>query len=313
MREATLFQTIDEIQEYLPYDIGNNFLLIKPFIIEAKRFIIDILGDEQYNELLNYYLSEATDDELYDILLDKTRVPLINYAYKLAYPRIMVRFGENGITETSNPNMEPVSLDKADLSAKSLMNAAYEGIEELLKYLEKNYQSLPLWKSSRYYSYNTEFFVNNAEEWNRAIKSDIKRRHYIEYREYIYKAEDDKIKAITCIPLFNRLKQLFAEYLNFDTINTSTDSGSGAISMMPAEYKILIEMIRPIVCYWARAMKDNNAEDEREAIRRGEALRDYLNVYYELYPEYAESPCYKTETGRYKNTSESGFLVMGAI
>ncbi len=51
-----LFKTIDEIKNFLPISIGNDFKRIKPHIENAEnKFIKPLLGLNLYTDLLAFY------------------------------------------------------------------------------------------------------------------------------------------------------------------------------------------------------------------------------------------------------------------
>lgn len=104
----TLFNELEEIREFVTIDISGNFKTIKPYLVEAHKFVLKALDQATFTSLLNYVEDNSTLDTDLVNLLEYAQRALANFAYAVSADRLGVYVGENGILEFSNQNLEPL-------------------------------------------------------------------------------------------------------------------------------------------------------------------------------------------------------------
>jgi len=290
-----LFTTIEEIQEYITIDISSNFRTIAPYVKQAEKFTTDIIGKALHKKLLEV-VHQNNDDEALKDLLTEVRLPLANFAYSLAIAKLNVNVGETGFTVTVGNNLEPASKWRIDEFRESVNSAGNDALEILIEFLEDNVEAYPLWKTSKAYSFQKQFFVNNAKEINDSVFLEISRIEFLKLKQNIHIIEQAEIKAAICSRFFNQLKS------EIKTGNISNDN-----------QLILNSYIRPALCYLALDNSKNNDNYKLEGKRYLEQLMNYLNTNADKYPDYKLSDCYTdtTELTTEINDEENGFFVMG--
>lgn len=287
---STIFKDIQQIRDYITVDISSTLNVVAPYLSQAEKYVRDIVGDELYDLLVDYVQNGLGANEDYDNLLPYCRLPLANFGYLLAVDKINVNVGQTGITVTVSNNVEPASQWRIDQFKKSLEDAGYAALEELLKFLEKNVAKYTQWTSSNAYSYQRKYFINNASDFQFFTEKNISRLEFLKMKEYI-KLSEVQIQGIVCDTLFAELKEQYA---------TKT---------ITVENQKLLNYIQPAVCYSALTKKDDNLIYSNEAKRLMETLRVYLNINAITYPLYIASDCYSSASEEidYEDKAVYGF------
>jgi len=225
-------------------------------------------------------------------LLPYCQLALANFGYWLAIDKLNVNVGNAGITVASTASLVPASKERIDRLRESVKQSGYDALEEIIKFLEKNIDNYPEWKDSDAYSYNKQFFINNADEFYKTIHKQITRLQFLAIKEFIALAEIE-IKGVVCVDLFTELK---------------TQILSGEIS---DPNKVLLENIQPAVCYLSLNKQNEDTLYKNEAARLIETLRLFLNANAEDYPLYLDSNCYSSTIKADLNSDESGVFTFG--
>lgn len=297
----TLFTTIDQIQDYLTVDISSNSKTILPYMKQAEKYTTEIIGKALHADLLEVVHGTNDEEKLKD-LLEVVRLPLANFGYFLAIDKLNVNVGEKGFTVSNNQNLAPASQWRVDNFRESVKQSGYDGIEDLIEFLEDNAKHYPKWTQSKAYSFNKQFFVNNANEFDQAIKTEISRVKFLELKPYIHQVERAEIIKSISTGLFRQLKE------QIKANNLTTDN----------KY-LLEEYIRPAICYMAASRMKEGFKDiqflEGEASRYIEEMRNFLNENADKYTEYKLSDCYEDPTIEVEeiNNEDSGLFVGGSF
>lgn len=296
MAIKTIFKTIDQVQEFITIDISSDINTILPYIKQAEKFITEIIGTPLLNQLLEHVHEDGEDNNLND-LLTYARLPLINFAYMIGGEKLSVNIGENGITTTEVQNLSPAEEWRMKGLTKSFASAGYDGLEDLLKFLEDNAKSYPKWQQSKAYSYNKQFFINNAKDVNDSIFIDIRRIDFLKLKPFIFQVEQSEIIPTISRRYFNQLK---AEILE------NNISSENAI--------VLNTYIKPAVCYHALGLYEKNDVYKLEGTKYVEELKDFLNENADNYFYYKDSDCYEEPgTAEDINDEDSGFYAFGHL
>jgi len=297
----TLFTTIEEIQDYITVDVSSNEKTILPYMLQAEKYTTEIIGKALRAELIEVVHGNEDDESLKE-LLKVVRLPLANFGYFLASSKLNVNVGEKGFTVTENQNLAPASKWRVDEFKESVELSGYDGLEDLLEFLEENKKAYPNWVSSKAYSYNKQFFINNAWEFDQSIKTEITRLKFLKLKPFIHQVERSEVIKAICPDLFNEIKN----QLKNDNITAPNQI-------------LLIDYIRPSVCYLAYARKleaedkSDNQFSKLEGDRYVSEMRGYLNDNADNYPLYKVSDCYQDPTAITIsiNNDDSGLFIGG--
>ena len=294
MAIQTLFKYIETVREYISVDISHDINKLLPYIKQAEKFTTDIIGSSLHSALLNIVQNE-TEDAALQSLLPYVQLPLINFAYMLGGSKLAVNIGQTGISTTENDNLTPAEEWRLKDLKTSFASAGYDGLEELLRFLEENKDDYPLWESSASYSYQKKYFINNAKELNETIDTNFGRYDFLKLKPFIHQIERSVILPRMCETLFTTIKDEIKDG------NVSEDNQT-----------LLDDYIKPAVCYLAIDKLKPDENFKLEGTRYAQQLKDYLNSNADTYTDYASSDCYEDpETESDLNDEDSGFFVMG--
>lgn len=272
-----LFSEIAQVRDFITVDISSDLRTIKPYIYQAEnRFIKEIIGKDLLEILRTYVENPTPADPDKDALLEKVRYPLINYAYRFSSDRLNVNISDRGMTVLNTDSEVPAAEWRITNVKDEFLVAAGDGAEDLIEFLEDNKAAYPEWETSDAYSFQKRYFINNAEDVKRVTGKEMKRMHFIKHRQDLNLFETEKIEAVTCTDLFDRLK------------TTIKDGGA-----TPEEQILLDKFIVPACSWFMLAITDKNEYYKGKAKKEVQALRVYLNENVATYPLFQNSSCYE--------------------
>lgn len=202
-----LFKDIDEVKTFLAVNITANFDQILPYInqVTDKYIKNDILGPDLLDELQDYYDADSMPEE-YEQLLAKVQQPLINFAFFLAMSNLNLQITGAGFVVTANQNMAPASQQRTDALKADLQAAGYDGIENLLRFLEENDDQFSLWESSDAYTEHYRFFLKDAREFDVEVNINRSRRQFLLMRQCMRNVEKLQIEPVISKDLADAIK-----------------------------------------------------------------------------------------------------------
>ena len=202
-----LIESIEELKEYIPTEVGQNIDKIRSFIRNAEhREIVKVLGSALYAELVGAYSngfdpdtdasgSAETRDEDLQALLPYVQRPLAYFAYLDAIPIIDVVVTNTGIGVVQTSQIGPASERRVLAFKKGIEKVAYEGVEALIEYLEQNIAKFDTWQSSTAYSIQKDRLVSNAREFNKYVEIECNRLIYLKLLPTMYNIEQFDVVA----------------------------------------------------------------------------------------------------------------------
>lgn len=289
-----LLKTIDEIKKYLAVNITADFNSILPYINQAtEKYLKDILGEDLLDELQDYFDAGSMPAE-YEQLLEKTQMPLVNFAFFLAVSNLNLQITGAGFVVTANQNQTPASQTRTDALKADLESAGYDGIETLLRFLEVNDDQFTLWVGSEAYTEHFRFFVKDADDFHKEVNIGSSRRRFLEMRQTI-----KNVETLQIIPVISQELT--------DVIKTQIKNGN----VSTANSKILTHLKSAVA----------NLVAARDIDKKFELIGDhYLAEVKRIidgapddYPEYRDSDCYdadKTGYSIYENEEDNPTFVM---
>lgn len=224
---TTLFKTLEEVKEFVTVDISGNFKTIKPYLVEAHKWLKKGIDKATLTALLEYYNADnPTTDEDYDALLPYAQRVLANFAYAVSAKRLGIFVGENGMMEYGNTTLTPLSPEKQDAYQKEFFTSGYNALEELILFIQENGST---YADTFSFLFENTFFVRTAEEFNDLIKTDILNRDFFDMKPSIYLIEQD-IEGIITSETATELKTFI------DDDSSATDDEKQMLSIiLPAE------------------------------------------------------------------------------
>lgn len=187
-----LVTSVDTIKKYMPNATSMiEFDLLESFIdVAEKNEIIPIIGKALYDDINDSSGSGATDTD-YTELLPYLQRPVVYFALAKAVPILDVKLTPNGFAITSDGNLAPASKDRVAAFREGVEEAAYDGIESLLAYLEDNKDTYELYNADD----AKKHLINNALELDVYFNTHRSRRLFLKIQPMIARAETFEIAA----------------------------------------------------------------------------------------------------------------------
>jgi hypothetical protein len=191
----SLISTISELKQYLPVDANTKFASLQPFIKEAESvFVIDLLGQEFYDEILALYEDRETTALSAEIiaLLPYIQRCTAYYMQYLSINHISSTFGDMGLRQhlSQDSTAAPRWLqEKVQLEA--LKNGDIHA-DKLLAFLEEkatDENDYATWFGSDANTKNSGFIVYSSSIASKFIAINNSRRIFLKLRAKIREIE----------------------------------------------------------------------------------------------------------------------------
>lgn len=202
----SLIRPISEIKEFVVVNAELNIKALTPSIYRAERkIIIPWLGKDQYQLIVNGYNASALTTNQQE-LMKYISGALYNYAVLLSLPSNNVQISSAGIQQIHTEHSKPAFPHAVADLKNELRNAAYEWLEDMLKYLEEEENNFPVWRNSDAYTKNKSLFINTAERFDECYSIQCKRQTFHKLMPIIREMEEFSILPTIGKDYYNELK-----------------------------------------------------------------------------------------------------------
>lgn len=177
-----------------------KFSTLLPFLKKSVYdYIHKWIGVELYDELMTFYISSDTDEEMSN-MLEQLRIAIAYYGIYLAFPSLNVTITDAGIMQSEGEKQRLAAQWGYKNARWQALYGAEKAIENILNIIQESTTEFPLTKS---YAEGTDF-INNikdiADIW--PVNSP---RAYKSLFPFIRNAEDEVLKFLS-YRTYDRLK-----------------------------------------------------------------------------------------------------------
>jgi len=186
-----LFKEIEEIQQFFKVNGTQKLDSLDGFERDAlEKYIRRYVGETLLADLVTWYSAATpTTNAAFTALLPYVQSALIKFTYYLGAPTLDLQITEAGFAVVSSGNVVPASKDRVANFRESIQELAWDAIESLLKFLEKNKADYDDWVASEAYTIQTGLFVNSAEEFNKHVNINDSVLKFLSLRQTIEDVE----------------------------------------------------------------------------------------------------------------------------
>jgi len=289
--------TIEDIKTFLPLNSITDGSKYEAFEIRAfYKYLPKYLGDELVEIIYNFGtpLIDSADTQLdpdaedVDKLIQKLKPVLANLTILESIPQFNLVATGFGFGIVSNPNQAPASMERVRDLKDSCLQAANDGLDRLLLYLENNADKYTRWNKS---SLNTGSLIPSASVFDGLIDINCSRRRFVDLKRHINFEE-----ATTFTNVFS------AEFLA--DLRTKNDTAVKPLIQQALALKAEIHF---------EASTNPNYDPAFLLNRYVSALSvalSYLRNHLDTYPIYA-SNAYEAPYDNATDGQESGFFIGG--
>jgi len=267
-----IINSIEQLKETAKINASAELEVFQPFLREARDvFLVRYLGEELVEVLENLEprtknqepredasasLSDRT--EKLSVLLDKTRQCLGAMALWLGNAELSVRIGDSGFTVEKRDNFVPATDTKIAQVKETLERRAFNYLDLILEYLEKNSADFPEWKDSRFYTLRGGNYVVSATQFQDDGLVDIaySRLAFESFRSAMSMIEARFIEKLIGRPLDKRLREKLKNDVAFSS----------------AEDELVLNIRRFVACkigelHTSEKSKTNRETDKQQEFR----------------------------------------------
>jgi hypothetical protein len=211
MAKKYFFNDLADFKNEVSVTEGFNFIDIVPNLKQAGRKYLRNnfgIGKELFDAILADYQNGY--DSLSDFkkeLTDAIRIPVGNFAMYHWAAKGSLTFGADGITKTHKEGQEGVKKWERDQARKEFLDLAFEGVEDLLEFLEDHSSETYLtgWKASDAFTTFKESFLKNVKEFSDQYPLVQSRRTFLAVRHIMKRVQTHQIKNIIGYTIYDAM------------------------------------------------------------------------------------------------------------
>jgi hypothetical protein len=214
-----LFNTIEEIKQFLAVGAGTDFNRLKPHIQNAETaYLRPLLGVGLYNELQDFYVSPPAtpltgQNILFSELLTLVQRTLIHLTYWSGFQVLNATISDGGFKRTENEKVKSLFKYQEVELKEYFKTTGFNGLDEILFYLEteikKSEGETIIFKSfvdSDAWTILKSSFIPDTNTFNAIVFINHSRLTFLRLKSPMHLVEDLDIKPIFGEPIFNEIK-----------------------------------------------------------------------------------------------------------
>lgn len=201
-----------QIREVIPVNIGVDTDNLKPFINTSEfKYLIPVIGVEQFNALDLYASGTTLNDEL-EALLKQCITPIVLLSLYDGFDLLNVEFSNSGFHRSESETKKGLYGYQERNIKSFLKTSGFNGLDNLLAFLDSNIDDYPLWADSIACSTAYDSLIRTAKEftlfYNPLKNSSIVFRNL---KSAMQRAEDFQIKTVIGSEIVDLVKELIKD------------------------------------------------------------------------------------------------------
>jgi len=234
---------MEEIRKYIPVNSSSDFDSLAPHIANAERdYLIPVIGQEMYNQLLSYY-NEVNGDPYSPAgegkvgkLLCLVQSAVLHLSYWIGYDLLNVEVTDSGFRRTESTSVKGLWKYQDENLRGYFRIYGFNGIDTVLQYLEDNISDFPAFEGSPEYTIQKSSFIPSTLIFDRIVYIHRSRLTFLRMKPHMQLVEDTEIATILGPVAFDYMKT--------------------QIASDPPDQKVvkLLEYIRKPIAYLASAL-----------------------------------------------------------
>lgn len=198
-----------QIQGILPVSVATDREKLWPFIEQAERkYILPLLERDLYDDLqlfCNNRLSWQSDGSVESgedaarttELIRLIRIAELNLAYFTGFDVLNVKISDAGFQRSGESQaFKGLYKYQEDNLKKYFETTGYNGLDDVLKYIEQYIENFPEWEDSSNYSARKIAFIKDAEAFDAICFIGKSRLTFLRLQRYMKEVIDFEIKPL---------------------------------------------------------------------------------------------------------------------
>lgn len=195
----------DQLAEFLPLTVSFNFEIIESDIKRAENaYLLPYLGNSMYNLLEAWTVDRPADSRL-EKLWKFAAAVVSKFAYSFYLPKSVVQSSSAGIHRIETETERGLYKYQYVELLKSANDDAYQALEMMLKFLEKNADIYPEWAYSEEVKSVRSSLLSEAGLFNFFVPISQSSILFWKLKDYIVKEQKEYLAKRLGENLMNRL------------------------------------------------------------------------------------------------------------
>ncbi len=220
--DETIF--LEQVQGVLPASVATDREKLWPFIEAAERkYILPLLERELYDDLQKFYndrsswqsgsIGESGEDTVKTTeLLRLVRIAELNLAYYLGFDVLNVKLSDAGFQRVGDQgNFRGLYKYQEENLRKYFESTGYNGLDDMLKYIEDYIEYFPEWEDSNNYTARKVAIIKDAETFDAICAIGKSRLTFLRLQRYMNEVIDFEIKPLMGEEFTNLMAELAKE------------------------------------------------------------------------------------------------------
>ncbi len=204
-----------EIRRYIPVSVATSFPNLAPFIQAAEvSYIIPLLGDALYNQILSYYTTPGVlpvgitsqNKATFDILIEHIQRSLINLTYYAGYDFMNTSMNDSGFHRQETDTEKGLYKYQEEAIKSGFRSNGFNSLDTMLEYIEKHMDVFILFKTSANYTLRKSSIIPDTKTFDKIFDINNSRLVYLKLCRFIKEVEDFDIGALLGSDLYALLK-----------------------------------------------------------------------------------------------------------
>jgi len=199
---------LTQVKGVLPVSVATDREKLWPFIEQAERvFVKTLLEDDLYNDLQKFVNDNANwqsgsagsageDTEKTNELINLIRIAELNLAYYIGFDVMNVLLSATGFQRAESENFKGLYKYQEENLRKYFENAGYNGLDDMLKYIEDNIEHFPEWEESTICIARRTSLIKDAETFDSICYIGKSRIIFLRLQRYMNEVIDFEIKPL---------------------------------------------------------------------------------------------------------------------
>ncbi|MFA6128253.1 MAG: DUF6712 family protein [Bacteroidales bacterium] len=213
--KPTLNAKMEEIRKYVPVSAATSFGNISAFIQSSEvSYIIPLLGEELYEQLLAYYTTPTTlpagvttgNKTQFDTLIEYAQRALINLTYYSGFDFINTIMNDAGFHRQESDTEKGLYKYQEDAVKSGFRNNGFNALDTMLGYIESNITTFPNFKTSTNYTLRKSSIIPDTHSFDLIFDISGSRLVFLKLSRFIAQVEDFEISALLGAKLYNLVK-----------------------------------------------------------------------------------------------------------
>jgi hypothetical protein len=281
----SIISTTEELKQYVEVAAALKMPTVEPSLrIAERRNLRSCLGEQLFNRLLLSYKDAGSKvDSMPAVLQELTKLSqavVANIAMALLIPRLSVTISDTGISRTESDSKKSAFQYQEVNLRESYLRAGYDGLDDVLNYLEANKDEFPEWVSSPSYLDYKKYFIQSAEQFSASFNIQHSRLAFLSIRYIMKRVEDFQVQDITGKKLFavlkNEVKSGSVSDANQVLLDGFIKPGVALITIAKGVWERALDISENGVTVSIKGSTDNNELRQSAEINKQQKMADQL-------------------------------------